>query len=98
RLKTGNNRTPTLSPAIDQLIRSAWVFASVQYKAREVRSGFLLLAMLDDDQLGRLARDASPEFARIKVEILAANLMSLVAGSSEDSSSQAGRGGESGEP
>src|SRR4051794_7062028 len=75
RLKTGNNRTPTLSQQIEQLIRSAWVYGSVQYKAREVRSGFLLLALLDDDQLGRLARDASAELAKIKVETLAPNLM-----------------------
>src|SRR5215213_5714381 len=99
QLKTGNNRTPTLAPGIDQLIRSAWVFGSVQYKAREVRSGFLLLGLLDDDQLGRLARDASPELARIKVDVLAANLMSLIAGSSEDESPQAAaERGESGEP
>src|SRR5262249_15029363 len=91
RLKTGNNRTPTLSNQIEQLIRLAWVFASVQFKAREVCSAFVLLALLDDDQLGRLARDASPELGKIKVDVLSANLMSLVAGSAEDESPQAAR-------
>ena len=44
----------------------------------------LLLALLDDEELGRLARDASRELAKIKVELLQPNLMKLVAGSAED--------------
>ncbi|SIO61688.1 type VI secretion system protein VasG [Singulisphaera sp. GP187] len=91
RLKTGNARTPTLAPAIDELIRSAWVLASLQYQARQVRSGFLLLALLEDEQLGRLARDASTEFAKIKVEVLASGMASLIAGSAEDESPAAAR-------
>lgn len=84
RLKTGNARTPTLSPLIDQWIRSAWVLASLKYQQRQVRSGILLLALLEDEQLGRLARDASAEFAKIKVETLESGMASLIAGSSED--------------
>jgi len=91
RLKTGNARTPTLSPSIDELIRSAWVLASLQYQSRQVRSGFLLLALLEDEQLGRLARDASTEFAKIKVEILASGMASLIAGSAEEESPAAAR-------
>src|SRR3954470_18765609 len=52
-LKTGNARTPTLSPQIDNLTREAWVLASVQYQASKIRSGVLLLALLSDDRLGR---------------------------------------------
>ena len=75
--RTGNQRTPTLSLKIDQLVREAWVLASIQYQARQVRSGTLLLALLDDEELGRLARDASRELAKIKVELLQPNLMKL---------------------
>src|SRR4051812_6601812 len=84
KFKTGNDRTPTLALSIDQLVREAWVLASVQYQARQIRSGALLLALLEDDRLGRLARDASRELAKVKVETLSPNLMKLVAGSSED--------------
>ena len=84
RFRTGNQRTPTLSLRIDQLIREAWVLASIQFQAPKVRSGVLLLALLDDEELGRLARDASRELAKIKAEVLKANLMKLVAGSAED--------------
>ena len=84
QLRTGNQRTPTLSHRVDQLLRAAWVMASVQYQAAKVRSSILLLALLEDEELGRLARDASRELAKIKIELLQPNLMKLVAGSSED--------------
>ena len=84
RFRTGNERTPKLSLKIDELIRAAWVMTSIQYAAPKVRSGVLLLALLDDEDLGRLARDASRELAKIKVAVLQTNLMTLVAGSVED--------------
>jgi type VI secretion system protein VasG len=83
-LRTGNQRTPTLSLRIDELIRHAWVLASVLYQEPKIRSGVLLLALLDDDDLRRLARDASRELGKIKADVLQANLMKLVAGSSEE--------------
>jgi len=82
--RTGNQRTPTLSLKIDQLVRAAWVLSSIQFQARLVRSGTLLLALLDDEELSRLARDASRELGKIKIDLLQPNLMKLVAGSSED--------------
>jgi type VI secretion system protein VasG len=84
RFRTGNQRTPTLSLRIDQLIRHAWVLSSILYQTPKVRSGVLLLALLDDEEQRRLARDASRELGEIKVEVLQANLMQLVAGSSEE--------------
>ena len=87
--RTGNQRTPTLSLKIEQLIRTAWVMASIQYQAREVRSGILLLALLDDAELGRMARDSSRELGKIKIDQLQPNLMKLIAKSSEDDGSSA---------
>jgi type VI secretion system protein VasG len=82
--RTGNQRTPTLSLKIDQLVRAAWVLASIQFQARQVRSGTLLLALLDDEELGRLARHASHELGKIKTDLLQPSLTKLVAGSTED--------------
>ena len=48
------------------------------------------LAMLDDDELGRLARGASRELEKIKVDQLQPNLPKLAAGSVEDQESPAG--------
>ncbi len=93
RFRTGNQRTPTLSLKIDELIRSAWVLASVQYGTRKIRSGVLLLALLDEDDLGRLARESSRELAKIKSDVLQANLLKLVAGSVEDEGTASEGGG-----
>ena len=43
---TGNARTPGLSPKLPQWIQEAWLLASVDYGAAQVRSGHLLLALL----------------------------------------------------
>lgn len=91
QFRTGNARTPTLSLAIDELMRVAWVLASIQYHARLIRSGVLLQALLEDDRLGRMARESSRELAKVKVETLAANLMKIVAGSAEDEGTAADR-------
>jgi type VI secretion system protein VasG len=81
--KTGNARTPSLAPAIDQLVREAWLLASLQFQAAKVRPGVLLLALLGDKDLGRQARDSSRELAKINVDQLSANLAKLVEGSRE---------------
>ncbi|HKZ03633.1 MAG TPA: Clp protease N-terminal domain-containing protein, partial [Pyrinomonadaceae bacterium] len=84
RLKTGNARTPALSPRLPQWIEEAWLLASVDYNAARVRSGHLLLALLASDSLARIAREISKEFASISVESLKKDLQSISAGSAED--------------
>ncbi len=83
RLKTGNARTPALSPHIPQLIQEAWLIASVEHGETKVRTGHLLLALLASEDLARLAREISREFSAISLEGLKENLASLSAGSAE---------------
>jgi type VI secretion system protein VasG len=84
RLKTGNARTPALSPHIPRIITEAWNLASIDYGANKVRSGHLLLALVSEESLSRLAREASAEFQKISVEELHKSLPDLVAGTVED--------------
>jgi type VI secretion system protein VasG len=84
RFKTGNARTPTLSPHIPELIADAWTLASIDFGVTKIRSGHLLLALLENDDLARLARESSAELQRISVEELHKHLPDLVAGSAED--------------
>ena len=84
RFKTGNSRTPALSPRLPQLLSEAWLVASVEYGAPRVRSGHLLLALLANDELGILVKQGSKELSLIKVESLRDNLTKLTAGSKED--------------
>ena len=83
RLRTGNNRTPTLSPLIDAAIREAFVLAAVQYGEPLVRSGTLVLAILGDEHLARVAREISRPLGRVAVDPLVRDLLSIVAGSAE---------------
>ena len=89
RLKTGNSRTPGLSPRIPRLVEKAWVVASIEYGAAKIRSGHLVLVLLTDDDLARLAREISKDLARISAEQLAKELADIVKGSAEDREAQA---------
>jgi type VI secretion system protein VasG len=84
RLKTGNARNPTLAPRIPRLINEAWSLASIEYGANRVRSGHVLLALLSEDDLARMAKETSAEFQKISPEDLHKQLSSLSAGSAED--------------
>src|SRR5437588_81223 len=83
KLKTGNARTPGLSPRLPQLIQEAWLLASVDYGAAQVRSGHLLLALLASDDLRRLAREISREFAAVSVESLKKDFAEITSSSAE---------------
>src|SRR5947209_15283930 len=84
RLKTGNTRTPSLSPRLLRLVEEAWMLASIDYGSPKVRSAHLLLALLSDEDLARLARAASEEFNLVSVEALRKKLPDLSVGSVED--------------
>ena len=79
RLKTGNSRAPTLSPQIVTMTREAWVIASLDSGAQRLRSGHLLCALVCDDALASLAREASDQFAKISPEHLRKNLGEITA-------------------
>ncbi len=83
QLKTGNTRTPSLSPRLIRLLETAWMLASIEYGAPKVRSGHLLLALVTDDDLARLAREVSKEFTLISAETLKKRFTFVIDGSAE---------------
>jgi len=82
--KTGNSKTPALSPDIEELLRDAWLLASINLAVDRIRSGTLLLASLQSRVVGRRLIDAWPEARSIKLDVLGENLSKIVAGSQED--------------
>ncbi|MEI8395636.1 MAG: type VI secretion system ATPase TssH [Rhodospirillaceae bacterium] len=64
-LKTGSSRTPMLAPQVVDLIREAWLVASLEDGAPQIRSGHVLSALLFTESLARVAHAASGQFARI---------------------------------
>src|SRR5215831_10124786 len=97
RLKTGNTRAPALSPHVVQLAREAWMLASLDYGASRVRSGHLLCALLSEESLAPLGRQASAQWARILPEALRRELPKLTANTSEAEEASAGSDAAAGE-
>jgi len=84
RLKSGNARTPNLSPTLVRLLADAWTLASLDYGSPQIRTGHALLALLVSDELRQIARDVSPELKKISPEDLRKNLPALIVASIEE--------------
>jgi type VI secretion system protein VasG len=84
RFDTGNSRTPAFSPQILQLFREAWLATSLQLKSPAVRTGSLLLALLDHDLLRGVAVQSVPALGKIPRDHLRENARELFRGSVED--------------
>ncbi len=91
KMKTGNGRAPSLSPDIVELVKQAWLLASLEQGATRLRSGHLLWALLADETLARQARDASGQLLKIVPDQLKRDFASITANSAEaaDAASQA---------
>jgi type VI secretion system protein VasG len=84
KLKTGNARTPAISPSLVHMLTEAWTIGSVDYGAAQVRSGYVLLALIGNEELARFAREVSREFTKIPPDSLRKDLPSLVTQSAEE--------------
>lgn len=80
--KSGSTRTPALSAQTIGLLEDAVVQASVQGQA-SIRSGLLLLALLDRDERRSLLLNSASSLLRIPREALRANLLEWTQASRE---------------
>ncbi len=81
--KTGNARTPGISPNVFDWAREAWLLGSIEFGDRAIRTGHLLAALLTNDALARQAIHVSDELNKIAGDKLIRELPTLVATSSE---------------
>jgi type VI secretion system protein VasG len=84
RLKTGNARTPSLSPSLVRMMTAAWTVGSVDFGAGKIRSGHAILALAMDEELSRLIRSTSKEFEKVSAEDLRKNFDAILDASHED--------------
>ncbi len=84
KLKSGNARTPALSPSLMRMLVEAWTIGSIDYNAGQVRTGFTVLALATNDELVRLMRDISREFQKIQPDALKKDFASIIANSGEE--------------
>jgi len=96
RLRTGNARTPSLSPSLVRMFTDAWTTGSIELGATDIRSGLTILALATQPELARMVTEVSPEFAKIQGSVLHAEFASIVAASNEGE--MAGGAAEGGAP
>jgi len=84
KLKSGNARTPAISPTILKMLVAAWTLGSIDFNAGQIRTGYTILALVADDELRRLVRETSREFQKIEPETLKKDFLAIVATSHEE--------------
>jgi type VI secretion system protein VasG len=83
KMKTGNGRAPSLAPEIVELVKQAWLLASLEQGQTAIRSGHLLWALVADETLARHARDASGQLLKIPPDLLKRDFAGITANSAE---------------
>ncbi|WP_028311600.1 type VI secretion system ATPase TssH [Derxia gummosa] len=81
--KRGNGRTPALSAHLAPLLQEAWLMSSMLLGQQQVRSGTLMLALLEVDSLRGLLLDSAPGLLVIPRGQLRERLAALLAESTE---------------
>lgn len=76
RLRTGIEGQPTISPALSELMESAWMQASVNYGQQQITSLHLLLALIQADSFG-LKKLSLSSLESVSVEALSSQIASL---------------------
>jgi type VI secretion system protein VasG len=85
QFKRGNGRTPALSPNFSPLFQEAWLLSSRLLGEQQIRSGTLVLALLEVDSLRGMLLDSAPALLKIVRASLRDALPTLLAGSAESS-------------
>lgn len=73
----GTTHDPEISVEVAQLIVDAWLFASLEFRHRHVRSSDLLCAILDSHSVSRRLCAVAPELSKIRIEGLRADIPSI---------------------
>jgi type VI secretion system protein VasG len=84
RLKRGNSRPPSISPMIMELVKQAWVLASIEFGAPAIRSGHLLVTLLTQKEFAWRIQEIAPELAKISAEAIKRDFRAIASGSCED--------------
>ena len=84
QFKRGNGRTPALSPNFSRLFQEAWLLSSMLLGQQQIRSGTVLLALLEVDSLRGLLIDTAPSLLKIPRATLRESLAAVLAASNED--------------
>ncbi len=101
-LPRGATSVSDLSAHLEDAMERAWVWGSLLYSSNQVRTGHIILGMLETPALKNILLTMSPTLASVKPDDLADNFHSITDGSPEDAmkpqdGSVTGGGAEPGE-
>jgi type VI secretion system protein VasG len=102
KLPRGASSVSDLSSHLEDAMERAWVWGSLLYSSNQVRTGHIILGMLETPSLKNILTTISPTLASIKSDDLADNFHKITDGSPEDAmrpqdGSVTGGGAEPGE-
>lgn len=84
RLPRGATSISDLSAHLEDAMERAWLWGSLLYSSNQVRTGHLILGMLETPNLKNILTSMSPELARISSSDLADDFHTITDGSPED--------------
>lgn len=102
KLPRGASAISDLSAHIEEVMERGWVWGSLLYSSNQVRTGHLILGMLETPNLKNILLTISPTLASVKPDDLAEDFHNITDGSPEDhmrpqDGSSTGGGAEPGE-
>ncbi|MGN6234721.1 type VI secretion system ATPase TssH, partial [Dyella sp.] len=84
RLPRGSTSISDISSNVEEAVERAWVFATLMFGEAQVRTGYLIVGILQTRSLRNVLIGISKEFEKIKLETLTDQFAEVVAGSPED--------------
>ena len=79
RFRRGDgSRRPEFSPQTVEMIEAAWMAASMRFGDTVIRGGHLLVALTDRPSLWTILAEQSPQLAKVKPPVLAAEFADIV--------------------
>jgi len=84
KLKTGNARTPSLSPSLVKMLTEGWTIGSIDYAEPRARVGHALVALATNDELRRMILEVSREFSKVVGDSLRKDFPGITAESAEN--------------
>ncbi|HEX5951680.1 MAG TPA: AAA family ATPase, partial [Rhodanobacteraceae bacterium] len=87
RLPRGSTSITDLSSNVEEAVERGWVFATLMFGEAQVRTGYLVVGVLETRHLRNALTGISSEFDKIKLETLKDKFAEVVAGSPEDGQS-----------
>jgi type VI secretion system protein VasG len=84
RLPRGSTSISDLSPDVEESVERGWVVATLMFGEAQVRTGYLMIGILDTRSLRNVLVSISKEFDKVKAETLKDKFAEIVSGSPEE--------------